>query len=176
MMLGPHSAALRQALDARSAPAARAMKCQPMAAGLEPGFQSGALLGSGVGAGDVGDEQPAHAQPLLHVGKVVGNGRWNLSLVEQREKPKTSIVVVMTGAGAGRKAAGNKVRAGVDIVAHEVPRFGSMSDASQERAAASITAPRAITRQVSCGAPRCVPIEPCTQLATSAPQQFQSVP
>jgi hypothetical protein len=39
MMLGLHSAALRQALDAFRTPAAGAVKRQPVAAGLEPGFQ-----------------------------------------------------------------------------------------------------------------------------------------
>src|SRR6516162_1250911 len=140
-MLRPHSAALRQSLDALGTPAAGAVKCQPMTTVLEPGFQSSALLGPRVGAGDVGDEKPAHGQPFLHVGKVIGDGRRNLSLVQQREEPKASIVVVVTGAGAGRKAAGNDMRAVVDDVGHVVPRFRLMADANQESAAASITPP-----------------------------------
>ena len=121
MMLGFHGAALRQALDALGTPAAGAVQRQPMAAGLEPGFQSGALLGTRVGTGDVGDEQPAHGQPLLHVGEVVGDGSRDLSLGQQREQPKAGIVVVVTGAGAGRKAAGNDMSALVDDVGHPMP-------------------------------------------------------
>src|SRR5262245_31356572 len=59
MMLGLHSAALRQTLDAFGTPAAGAMKRQPMSAGLEPGSQPDTLLGTRVGAGDVGEEQSA---------------------------------------------------------------------------------------------------------------------
>ena len=147
MMLGFHSAALRQALDAFGTPAAGAVKRQPMAAGLEPGFQSGALLGTRVGAGDVGDEQPAHGQPFLHVGEVVGDGSRNLSLGQQREEPKAGIVVVVTGAGAGRKAAGNDMSAVVDDVGHVMPLSRSMPDAIGERAAASITPPAPFYRQ-----------------------------
>jgi len=51
--------------------------------------------------------------------------------------------VVVTSAGAGRKATGNKVRAGVDNAGHGVPRFGSLPDAIQEGAAASIAPPHA---------------------------------
>jgi hypothetical protein len=75
-----------------------------MAFGLEPRFQSVALLGTRVGAGDAGEEQPAHGQPFLHV-EVVGDGSRYLSLGQQREEPKAGIVVI--GAGAGQKAAGN---------------------------------------------------------------------
>ena len=147
MMLGLHSAALRQALDAFGTPAAGAVQRQPMAAGLEPGFQSGALLGTRVGAGDVGDEQPAHGQPFLHVGEVVGDGSRNLSLGQQREEPKAGIVVVVTGAGAGRKAAGNDMSAVMDDVGHVMPLSRSMPDAIGERAAASITPPAPFYRQ-----------------------------
>ena len=147
MMLGLHSAALRQALDALGTPAAGAVQRQPMAAGLEPGFQSGALLGARVGAGDVGDEQPAHGQPFLHVGEVVGDGSRNLSLGQQREEPKAGIVVVVTGAGAGRKAAGNDMSAVVDDVGHAMPLFRSMPDAIRESAAASITPPAPFSRR-----------------------------
>src|SRR5262245_58274139 len=92
-----------------------------MSAGLEPGFQSGALLGTRVGASDVGDKQPAHRQPFLHVGEVIGDGGRNLSLGQQREEPKAGIVVVMTGAGAGRKAAGNDMSAVVEYLSHVLP-------------------------------------------------------
>src|SRR2546423_3332769 len=110
-----------------------------MAAGLEPGFQLSALLGTRVRTGDVGDEQLAHGQPFLHVGEVVGDGSRNLSLGQQREEPKAGIVVVVTGAGAGRKAAGNDMSAVVDDVGHVMPLSRSMPDAIGERAAASIT-------------------------------------
>jgi hypothetical protein len=115
-----------------------------MAPGLEPGSQSGALLGPRVGTGDVGDEKPAHGQPLLKVGKIIGEGCWNLPLVQQREKPKACIVVVVTGAGAGWKATGNDVCAVVDNIGHVVPRTRSLWDASQESAAASITPPASL--------------------------------
>jgi len=64
---------LRQALDALGTPAAGGREAPANGTGLEPGFQSDTLLGSWVGAGDVGDEQPAHGQPFLHVGEVVGD-------------------------------------------------------------------------------------------------------
>src|SRR5262249_46355755 len=115
MMLGPHGAALRQALDALGAPAAGAVKCEPMAAGLEPGFQANALLVAGVGAGDVGDEEPVYGPHFLQDGKVISDGCRNSFLVQQREEPKTSIVVVVTGMGARRNPAGNDVRAVVDV-------------------------------------------------------------
>src|SRR5262245_26942064 len=136
MVRGSHGAALRQALDAFGTSAAGAVKRQPMATGLEPGFQSGTLLGPWVGASDVGDEKPAHGQPFLQVGEVVGDRRRNLSLVQQREEPKASIVVVVTGAGAGGKAAGNDMRAVVDDIGHVVPPYRWMPNAI-----ASITPP-----------------------------------
>src|SRR5262245_32551483 len=92
-----------------------------MATGPEPGFQPGALLGTRVGAGDIGDEQPAHRKPLLQIGEVVGDGGRNLSLGQQREEAKAGIVMIVTGARPRRKAAGNNMSAAVDDVGHVMP-------------------------------------------------------
>jgi len=99
------------------------VKRQPVAAGLEPGFQSCALLGVGIGARYIGDEQPAYGQPFLHVGEVVGDGSRHLPLGQQREEPKASIVVVVTGAGAGWKTARNDMSAVLDDVCHVIAPF-----------------------------------------------------
>src|SRR6476646_4197055 len=107
----------------RGTPAAGAVKRQPVAAGLEPGFQSCALLGVGIGARHIGDEQPAYVQPFLHVGEVVGDGSRHLPLGQQREEPKASIVVVVTGAGAGWKTARNDMSAVLDDVCHVIAPF-----------------------------------------------------
>ena len=106
-MLGSYGTALRYSLHTFCTSAARAMQCQPMAAGLEPGLQSGALLGTRIGAGDVGEEKSADGQPFLQVREIIGDRSRNLSLGQQREKPKARVVVIVTGAGAGGKAAGN---------------------------------------------------------------------
>src|SRR5262245_8992853 len=92
-----------------------------MTAGVEPGFQLGALLGSRVGAGDVRDQQAAQGQPFLQVGEVVGDGSRNWLFGQQREEPKPGIVVVVPGTGAGRKAADDDMSALVDDVDHVLP-------------------------------------------------------
>src|SRR5262245_45323643 len=163
MMLGFHGAALRQALDAFGTPAAGAMQRQPMSASLEPGLQPCTLLGSRVGAGDIGEEQPAHVKPFLNVGEVVGDGSRNLSLGQQREESKAGIVMIVTGAGAGRKAAGNEVSAVVDDVGHLMPHSRSLPNAIGEHAAASITVSTQLHRlllQASTEARQAIPKRP----------------
>ena len=70
-----------------------------------------ALRGIGIGAGDVGDQQPADRQPFLDIGKIVGDRGRNVPFGQQPQQPQAGVVVVVAGARAGRKTAGNEMRA-----------------------------------------------------------------
>ena len=83
VVLGLDGAALAGALHPLGAAAARAMQGQPMAARLQPALDRARLRGVGVGAGHIGDQQPADRQPFLDIREVVGDRGRNVSFGEE---------------------------------------------------------------------------------------------
>ena len=83
VMLGLDGAARARAFDALGAAAAGAVQGQPMAARLEPFADRPALRGIGIGAGDIGDQQPAERQPLRDIGEIVGDRGSDAGLGQQ---------------------------------------------------------------------------------------------
>ena len=110
-MRGLHRAALAHALHALGAAPARAVQSQPMAASLDPAADGAGLGVVRVGAGHVGDEEPAYRQPFFDVREIVGDGGRNVPLGQQPQKPQAGVVVVVPGARAGRKTAGDEMGA-----------------------------------------------------------------
>ena len=119
-MLGLDGAALAQALHPLGATAAGAMQAQPMAARLQPALDGAALRGIGIGAGHVGDQQPADRQPFLDVREVVGDRSRNVPFGQEPQQPQAGIVVVVPGHRTGRKTAGNQMRAAGLRLCHRI--------------------------------------------------------
>ena len=123
VVLGLDGAALAGALDPLGAAAAGAMQGQPMAARLQPALDGAGLRGVGVGAGDVGDQQPADRQPFLDVREVVGDRGRNVPFGQQPQQPQAGIVVVVPGIRTGWKTAGNQMRAAGFRLCHRITSF-----------------------------------------------------
>ena len=130
VMLGLDGAALAHALHPLRAAAARPMQAQPMAARFEPARDGAALRGVGVGAGHIGDQQPADRQPLLDVREVVGDRGLNVPFGQEPQQPQARMVVVVSGGRAGRKAAGDEMRATKRSLCHQITSRGSPSASS----------------------------------------------
>ncbi len=81
-----------------------------MAARLQPLPDGTGLPGIGIRAGDVGDQQLAHRQPFLDIGKVVGDRGGNIALGQQPQQLQAGVVVVVPAHRAGRKAADDNMR------------------------------------------------------------------
>ena len=111
-------AALPDALDALGAAATGAVQGQPPAAVLHPAPDGDALRGVRIRARDVGDQEPAHGQPLLDVTEVIGDRGRDLLLGQELEQLQTGVVVVVAGARAGRKSAGDEMGASRCRVRH----------------------------------------------------------
>src|SRR5215471_5053386 len=118
VMLGLDGAALAHALHALGAAATRPMQAQPVAAGLQPGADRTALCCVRVRASDVGDQHPAHRQPLLDVREVVTDRRRNVALAKKTKQRQARMVVIVAGARTGRVAPSDDMRAGKFALCH----------------------------------------------------------
>jgi len=118
MVLGLDGAALAGALDPLGATAARPVQRQPMTARLQPLLDRARLRGVGVGPSDIGDQQAADREPFFDIGEVVGDRSRHVLVAQDFQQPQTRIIVVVPGHRAGRKAAGNQMRAAVLCLCH----------------------------------------------------------
>ena len=80
-----------------------------------------ALRGVGIGAGDIGDQQPADRQPFLDIGKIIGYRGRNALLGQEPQQPQAGIIMVVPGIGARRKTTGNHMRPACRLC-HRLPR------------------------------------------------------
>src|SRR5690348_7066296 len=96
VMLHLHGSALAHTFNPLRTPTAGAMQRQPMPSRLQPVPHNLALSGVWVGAGDIGDQEPAGRQPLPDVGEIVANRGRNAVLSEQGEQAEPRIVMVVS--------------------------------------------------------------------------------
>src|SRR5262245_17102735 len=120
MVLGLDLAALSHAFHALRPTTTGAVQGDPATAPFEPAPDGPALGGIGVGPGHVGDQEPAHRQPLLDIREVVAHGGRDIPLGQEPQQSEAGIVVVVPGAGSGRETAGNEVRTAGHSLRHVI--------------------------------------------------------
>src|SRR5579863_4946701 len=89
-----------------------------MSARFEPLAKGAALRGVGIGAGDVGDQQTTHRQPLLDVGEVVADRGCDVLLGKQPQHAEARVVVVVACRRTGRKTTCDQMNPAWLAVAH----------------------------------------------------------
>ena len=121
VVIGLDGTARAETFDPLGAAAAGAVQGEPVAAGLQPVADRAGLGGIGVRAGDIGDQQLAQRQPFRDIGEIVGDRGRDVALGEKAEQAKTGIIMVVAAHRAGRKAAGDQMRAARCCFCHLIP-------------------------------------------------------
>jgi len=91
-----------------------------MAARLEPALDGTASRGVRVGAGYIGDQQPADGQPFLDIHEVVGDRSRDAPFGQEAQQPQAGIVVVVPGHRTGWKTTGDQMRVAGLRLCHRV--------------------------------------------------------